>query len=63
LQAPCQADTSENDPMKHLAVTPGGHISLALVNFRLRKTLRQQVIRARLTGRFNWRYLDETLET
>lgn len=60
LQAPCQADTSDNDQMKHLAVTVGDNISLALANLRLRETLRQQVIHDRLTGLFVWRYLDVT---
>lgn len=60
LQAPCQADTSDNDQMKHLAVTVGDNISLALANLRLRETLRPQVIHDRLTGLFVWRYLDVT---
>jgi diguanylate cyclase (GGDEF)-like protein len=37
------------------------NMALALANFRLRETLREQSIRDRLTGLFNRRYLDETL--
>jgi hypothetical protein len=62
LQAPCQVDTSDNDQIKHLAVTVGDNISLALGNLRLRENLRPQVIHDRLTGQFVWWYLDETLE-
>lgn len=40
----------------------GEHIALALVNFRLREKLRHQSIRDPLTGLFNRRYLEETLE-
>jgi diguanylate cyclase (GGDEF)-like protein/PAS domain S-box-containing protein len=45
-----------------LAVTVGNHISLALANIRLRETLRHQAIHDALTGLFNRRYLEETLE-
>ncbi|MHB1316164.1 MAG: PAS domain S-box protein [Christensenellales bacterium] len=38
------------------------HISLALQNLRLRETLRQQSIRDILTGLFNRRYMEETLD-
>ena len=50
------------EPLKTLAVTVGDHISLALANIRLRETLRHQVIHDALTGLFNRRYLEETLE-
>ena len=36
------------------------HIALALLNLRLRETLRQQSIRDILTGLFNRRYMEET---
>jgi len=49
-------------PLKTLAVTVVDHISLALANIRLRETLRHQVIHDALTGLFNRRYLEETLE-
>jgi diguanylate cyclase (GGDEF)-like protein/PAS domain S-box-containing protein len=50
------------EPLQTLAVTIGDHISLALANIRLRETLRHQVIHDALTGLFNRRYLEETLE-
>ena len=45
-----------------LAVTLAEHIALALANLELRETLRQQAIRDPLTGLFNRRYMEETLE-
>ena len=48
--------------LQTLAVTVGDHISLALANIRLRETLRHQVVHDVLTGLFNRRYLEETLE-
>jgi diguanylate cyclase (GGDEF)-like protein len=42
--------------------TAGEQISLAIANLRLRELLRQQSIRDPLTGLFNRRYLEETLE-
>ena len=50
------------EPLQTLAVTVGDHISLALANIRLRETLRHQVVHDALTGLFNRRYLEETLE-
>jgi diguanylate cyclase (GGDEF)-like protein/PAS domain S-box-containing protein len=50
------------DPLQTLSVTVGDHISLALANLRLRETLRHQVVHDALTGLFNRRYLEETLE-
>ena len=38
------------------------HIALALTNLKLRETLRQQSIRDLLTGLYNRRYMEETLE-
>jgi diguanylate cyclase (GGDEF)-like protein len=38
------------------------HVALALVNIRLRETLREQSVRDELTGLFNRRYMEETLE-
>lgn len=40
----------------------GEHLSLGLANFRLREKLRHQSIRDPLTGLFNRRYLEETLD-
>ncbi|MBN1439781.1 MAG: diguanylate cyclase [Anaerolineales bacterium] len=45
-----------------LAKTVGEHIALAVANLKLRETLRNQSIRDGLTGLFNRRYLEETLE-
>jgi diguanylate cyclase (GGDEF)-like protein/PAS domain S-box-containing protein len=50
------------EPVQTLAVTVCDHISLALANIRLRETLRHQVVHDVLTGLFNRRYLEETLE-
>lgn len=48
--------------LQTLAVTVADHISLALANIQLRETLRHQVVHDVLTGLFNRRYLEETLE-
>jgi diguanylate cyclase (GGDEF)-like protein/PAS domain S-box-containing protein len=45
-----------------LARTLAEHISLSLANLKLRENLRHQAIRDVLTGLFNRRYLQETLE-
>jgi len=45
-----------------LALTVAEDLALALANLRLRETLRSQAIRDPLTGLFNRRYLEETLE-
>ena len=45
-----------------LAVPLAEHVALALANLKLRETLRNQSIRDPLTGLFNRRYLEETLE-
>ena len=47
---------------RQLAVTVAEHIALALANLKLRESLRQQSIRDPLTGLFNRRYLEESLE-
>jgi diguanylate cyclase (GGDEF)-like protein/PAS domain S-box-containing protein len=47
---------------KRLALTMAEHISLAIANLRLQETLRNQAIRDPLTGLFNRRYMEETLE-
>lgn len=49
-------------PLKErLAVTLAEHAALALINLKLRDTLRNQSIRDPLTGLFNRRYMEETL--
>ncbi len=45
-----------------LAITVAEQFALALANLRLRETLRGQSIRDPLTGLFNRRYMEETLE-
>ena len=45
-----------------LALTVAEDLALALANLRLRETLRSQAIRDPLTGLFNRRYLEETME-
>ncbi len=48
---------------KHqLAITVAEHISLALANIKLRQKLEEQSIRDPLTGLFNRRYMEESLE-
>ena len=47
---------------QRLAVTLSEHIALALANLKLRNALRTQAIRDPLTGLFNRRYMEETLE-
>jgi diguanylate cyclase (GGDEF)-like protein/PAS domain S-box-containing protein len=51
-----------SEPTLLLATAAADHIGLALANLRLRETLRLQSIRDPLTGLFNRRYLEETLE-
>jgi diguanylate cyclase (GGDEF)-like protein/PAS domain S-box-containing protein len=57
-------DLTQESPeqLQTLAVAVGDHISLAWANIRLRETLRHQVVHDALTGLFNRRYLEETLE-
>ncbi|MFI4981480.1 MAG: diguanylate cyclase, partial [Nevskiales bacterium] len=50
------------DAQVRLARTVADSLGLALANLRLRETLRRQSIRDPLTGLFNRRYLEETLE-
>lgn len=47
---------------ERLALIAGEQFALALANLELREALRDQAIRDALTGLFNRRYLDETLE-
>jgi diguanylate cyclase (GGDEF)-like protein len=50
------------EPRQQLVQTVADSVALALANLNLRETLRQQSIRDALTGLFNRRYLEETLE-
>jgi diguanylate cyclase (GGDEF)-like protein len=54
------ASISELDAQ--LAVSVAGHAALSFANLKLREKLRYQSIRDPLTGLFNRRYLDESLE-
>lgn len=47
---------------QHLAVTVARQISLSMANLKLHETLQQQRIRDSLTGLYNRRYLEESLE-
>ncbi|KYC37078.1 hypothetical protein WA1_46440 [Scytonema hofmannii PCC 7110] len=47
---------------KQLAITVAEHIALALANLKLHETIQEQNIRDPLTGLFNRRYLEESLE-
>jgi diguanylate cyclase (GGDEF)-like protein/PAS domain S-box-containing protein len=59
---PDRAPEPLRESRRRLAVTVAEHIGLALANLRLRDTLRSQSILDPLTGLFNRRYLEETLE-
>ena len=69
LERPCQSPNpsfgSPEDQVEALArqaSAVGERISLALANLRLREVLRSQSIRDPLTGLFNRRYMEESLE-
>lgn len=47
---------------QQLAMTVAEHIGLALANLQLRETLKNQSIQDPLTGLYNRRYMEETLE-
>jgi diguanylate cyclase (GGDEF)-like protein len=53
---------SLGEHQRQIAASLAEHAALALANLRLRDTLSQQSIRDPLTGLFNRRYLEETLE-
>jgi diguanylate cyclase (GGDEF)-like protein len=64
LAHPELADGKTDAPMngkQQLAVTLSEQIALALSNIRLRENLRQQTIRDALTGLYNRRFLEESL--
>jgi diguanylate cyclase (GGDEF)-like protein/PAS domain S-box-containing protein len=56
------ADKPINDTQLTFALSIAEQIALTLANLRLRETLRTQSIRDPLTGLFNRRYLEESLE-
>ena len=50
------------DSQQRVATTVAGQIALSLASLRLRETLRDQSIRDPLTGLFNRRFMEESLE-
>ena len=54
--------TLEIPELGRQAIAAGERISLALANLKLREVLRSQSIRDPLTGLFNRRYMEESLE-
>ena len=61
-ERPGGATDAAGETRRQLAVAVAEHLALALANFRLRATLRAQSIRDPLTGLYNRRYLEESLE-
>lgn len=64
-EAESKADSSAEslrDSRQRVATTIAGHIALSLASLRLRETLRDQSIRDPLTGLFNRRFMEESLE-
>ncbi len=65
MPAPDRQDTAEALYSEHktqLVTIIAEHIALALSNLKLKESLRQQSIRDALTGLYNRRYMEETLE-
>ncbi len=56
------ADSSLTEAKQRLAVAMAEHIAMALSNLRLHETLRSQSIRDPVTGLFNRRFMEESLE-
>ena len=62
---PAEPGPDENirlEQKKHMAVNIAGHVGPALANLKLREKLRNLSIRDHLTGLFNRRYMEESLE-
>ena len=57
-----EASRDATEALFELAMAVGERISLALANLKLREILRTQSVRDPLTGLFNRRYMEETLE-
>ncbi|HZQ36718.1 MAG TPA: diguanylate cyclase [Dehalococcoidia bacterium] len=56
------AEPDALDAVQQIAQSLAERIALALANLRLRETLRMQAVRDPLTGLYNRRYMEETLE-
>lgn len=57
-----KSDTPINEEIKQLAFTLAEHLGLALANLRLQEKLRSQAMRDPLTGLYNRRLFEKTLE-
>ena len=55
-------EADELEAKQRLAVAIAENLSLALANLKLRETLQNQAIRDPLTGLYNRRYLEETMD-
>ncbi|MGO8762518.1 MAG: diguanylate cyclase [Desulfobaccales bacterium] len=55
-------EAGELDAKQRLAVALAENLALALANLKLRETLQNQAIRDPLTGLYNRRYLEETMD-
>ncbi len=56
------ADPVIDEDRRRLAVELAQHVAMALVSLRMQEALRNQAIRDPLTGLFNRRYMEESLE-
>lgn len=60
----CQPVTESTlESQRRLAIAMAGHVATSLIGLRLRESLREQSVRDSLTGLFNRRFLEESLET
>ena len=57
-----EVDQKTRESQKRLAVAAASQIAVSLANLRLRETLRDQSIRDPLTGLFNRRFMQESLD-
>ncbi|MBD1834462.1 diguanylate cyclase [Cyanobacteria bacterium FACHB-472] len=62
LQVMATAPEQLSAAKQQLATTVAEHVAIALANLKLRETLKNQSIRDPLTGLFNRRYMEESLE-
>lgn len=58
----CKLECSEAEVRKNLVKTAAEHIGLAVANLKLQDSLRQQSIRDALTGLYNRRHMEVSLE-